>query len=197
VTKLRIVGVDPGFANIGLAIVDLMAVGGSTLVATELITTSPSKTKIAQIADEKRRLEEIEDSFLAFIEEYKPSILAMEEPGKCLMRRNINGKVVWQTNPSLLRTSCLMWGAIHGVCRSKDIYCVSIGSQEVKKTLCNKRTASKEDMVAKVKAFYPAYSDWPKTKKVEHVADAAGIAITSFKDPAVMVMLKKLRSSLC
>ncbi len=191
---LRIVGVDPGFANVGFAIIDLFAIGGSDLVATKLVTTAPSKKKITQNQDEKQRLEEIEDAFIAFIDEHNPDVMVTEEPGKCLMKRNIGGKWVWQTNPKLLRTSCLMWGSIHGVCRGRGIYAISVGSQAIKKTLCNKKNASKPEVIAAVKSKFPGYTKWPKTKKVEHVADAAGAAITGFTDPAVMVMLKKLRS---
>jgi Holliday junction resolvasome RuvABC endonuclease subunit len=192
---LRLVSADPGFANIGFAIVDLLAIGGADLVATKLVTTTPSKKKITQHEDEKQRLEEIEDAFIAFIDEHNPTVMVTEEPGKCLMRRNIGGKVQWQTNPKLLRTSCLMWGSIHGICRSRGIYCVSVGSQAIKKTLCNKKNASKADVIAAVKSRFPGYTKWPKSKKVEHVADAVGAAITGFTDPAVMVMLKRLRSS--
>ena len=189
-SRIRIVGVDPGFANLGLCIVDLFPLGGSDLIATQLITTSPEKGKSKNIDDEIRRLCEIEDLFLGFIDQHQPDVLAMEEPGKCLMMRA--GK--WATNPSLLRTSCLSWGAIHGICRTKGIYCLKVGAQEIKKTLCNSKKASKADVISAAQSKYPAFTDWPKSKKVEHVADAVGAAVTSFSDPVVMVMTRKLRT---
>ncbi len=189
-SKLRILGVDPGFANVGLSIVDLFAVGGSDLVATKLVVTSPTKGQAKKLGDEMRRLSEIEDAVISFIDEYQPDILSTEEPGKCLMRRA--GK--WATNPSLLRTSCLMWGALHGVCRARGIYTLMVGSKDIKLAMCNKKGASKEEVIAAVKAMYPAYNAWPTTKKVEHVADAVGAAVTGFTDPVVMVMARKLRT---
>lgn len=195
-SKLRIVGVDPGFANVGLCVVDILDVGGSVIVATKLVVTKPSSTKTGKLEDEQRRLEEIEDAVISLLNDYEPDVLAMEEPGKCLMRRpnRITKKPEWVTNPSLLRTSCLMWGAVHGICRARGIYCVKVGSQEIKKTLCGKKNASKEDVIKAVKSKYPSYTDWPTTKKVEHVADAVGAAVASFSKPAVMVMTRKLRT---
>jgi len=196
VSSFRIVGVDPGFANLGFCAIDLFSVGGSSLVDTKLVTTSPEKGKSKNISDELRRLAEIEDAFKLFLDEHKPDVLAMEEPGKCLMRRPnpITRKPEWVTNSSTLRTSCMMWGAIHGICRDRGIYCIKVGAQQIKKTLCNKKNASKDEVVAAVKARYPAYKGWPKSKKVEHVADAVGAAVVSFIDPVVMTMLRRLSS---
>lgn len=194
-SKLRIIGVDPGFANAGFCVVDLLAIGGSDLVVTKLVTTklAPGKN-VAKLADEQRRLEEIEDAFLALLDEFEPDVLAMEEPSQCLIRRKVGSKFMWAPNPKLLRTSCLMWGSIHGMCRARGIYCIKIGAKAVKKAVCGKDRASKGDIIKAVKGKYPTYQDWPTTRKVEHVADAVGVAITSFNDPAVMVMMRKLRT---
>lgn len=189
-SKLRILGVDPGFANVGFCIVDILPMGGSELVATKLVTTSPEKGKSKNINDEIRRLALIEDAALELVDKYSPDIMVTEEPGKCLMRRN--GK--WATNPSLLRTSCLMWGSIHGLCRAKGIYTLKVGSKDIKFAMCGKKNASKEEVITAAKLRYPSYSDWPTTKKVEHVADAVGAAITGLTDPVVMVMTKRLRT---
>ena len=81
------------------------------------------------------------------------------------------------------------------ICRAQGIYCVSVGSQAIKKTMCDKKNASKAEVIEAVKAKFPTFSGWPKTKKVEHVADACGAALTSMSDPLVITMLRKLRNS--
>jgi len=198
VSALRVIGVDPGFANIGLCVIDVFPVGCPILVATKLIVTKPGKGKGGNQDDEKRRLEVIEDAIIAFLDEHEPDVLAMEEPGRGLMRRKRcrcrGGGMEWVSNPATVRTSCLMWGSVHGVCRDRGIYCVKVGSQEIKKTLCDRKNASKADVIAEVKSRFPAYKNWPTTKKIEHVADAVGAAVTSFTYPAIMVMLRKLRT---
>ena len=84
---LRICGIDPGFANLGFCIVDVLPIGGLDLIDTKLVTTAPSKKKITQGEDEKQRLEEIEDAFTSFLDEHNPELVAIEDPGKCLMKR--------------------------------------------------------------------------------------------------------------
>lgn len=189
-SKLRIGGGDPGFANIGFAMLDLFSVGASTLLATRLVTTKKSTSKVRVIEDELRRIREIEDAFIEFIEEWSPDIWAMEEPGKCLMKRG--GK--WVTNPSSLRTSCLMWGAISGICRGRGIYIVQYTSQSIKKTICGSNKASKLDMQKEIKSRYGDYTGWTQSKKVEHEVDAVGAAISAFKEPFVMALMRKLGS---
>lgn len=187
-SKLRIGCCDPGFANLGFGTVDLYPIGASEITAVRLVTTKKGKGKIKLIDDELRRLHEIEDTLIEYLDEWKPDVWAMEEPGKCLMRRQ--GK--WQTNPSLLRTSCLAWGSISGICRARGIYVVKYTSQEIKKAVCGSNKASKADMEKEIKKRYPTFDGWPTTKKVEHVVDAVGAAITAFKEPFVMTLMRSL-----
>ena len=199
-SKVRIAGGDPGFANIGFCVVDLYSIGGSDLLGLCSVQTAKGKGKVNQIDDELRRLHEIEDALIGFLDEYKPDVFAMEEPGKCLMKRpplcRCKGNTpVWQTNPTTLRTSSLMWGAASGICRTRGIYVVKYTSQEIKKALCNKNSASKEDIQAAVQKLYPTFTGWPKAKsKIEHVADAVGAAVTAFREPFIMSLLRTLEA---
>jgi len=188
--KLRIIGCDPGFANIGLAALDLYTLGDSTIQDTLLVTTKKDKGKVKIIDDELRRLKEIEDKFIAFIDKWLPDVVAIEEPGKCLMRRGSR----WETNPQALRSSCLMWGSISGICRARRIYIVKYSSKEIKRAVCGKASASKKEMEKEVKGRYRTYKNWQHSKKVEHEVDAVGAAITAFKEPFVMALLRKLSS---
>jgi len=190
-SKLRIGGCDPGFANIGFSAVELYPVGASELLGVKLVTTQKTKSKVRLIEDEIRRIREIEDAFIAFLDEWHPDVFAMEEPGKCLMRRESG----WATNPTLLRTSCLMWGSISGICRARGIYVMQYTSQAIKKTICGANNASKTDMEKAIKERYPTFKGWPTTKKVEHVVDAVGAAVTAFKEPFVMSLMRKLENT--
>ena len=195
-TKLRIGGGDPGFANIGFSVVDLYPIGASELLGIKLVTTKKSTSKVRLIEDELRRIREIEDAFIEFLDEWRPDVFAMEEPGKCLMKRPVKGgPPQWATNPTLLRTSCLMWGSISGICRGRGIYVVQYTSQAIKKAICSSNKASKTDMEKEIKKRYPTFKGWPTTKKVEHVVDATGAAVTAFKEPFVMSLMRKLETA--
>lgn len=189
-SKIRIVGCDPGFANLALSALDRYT-AGSDLLAVKLITTKKGTTKIKQSDDEKRRLNEIEDEILAFLDEWRPDVLASEEPGRCLMKRGNK----WVPNPTLMRTSYLMWGALSGICRARGIYLVSYTAREIKMGICGKTSASKIEVEEAAKVLYPTFKGWPTTKKVEHVSDSVGAAVTSFKAPFVMAMLRKFESA--
>lgn len=190
-SKVRICGGDPGFANCAFSIVDLFGTGGSDLLATKLIVTKKSQQKVREIKDEIRRIREIEDAFIDFIDQWKPDVLAFEEPGKGLMpntRKGVKGK--FSINPKTVRTTCGMWFAVEGICRSRGIYVVEYTSQAIKKAICGSNSASKADMEEEIKSRYGAYDGWVTTKKVEHEVDAVGAAITAFKEPFVMSLLR-------
>jgi len=195
-SKIRIGGCDPGFANAAFSVLDLFPVGASTLLGTRLVVTSKGKGKFRLIDDELRRLREIEDALIAFLDEWHPDVWAMEEPGKCLMRRpGGGGKTEWATNPSLLRTSCLMWGSVSGICRSRGIYVVQYGSQAIKKAICGSNKASKTDMEKEIKRRYGGYKGWATSKKIEHEVDSVGAAVTAFREPFVMTLLRSLENN--
>jgi Holliday junction resolvasome RuvABC endonuclease subunit len=194
-SKIRIGGCDPGFTNVAFSAMDLYPVGASTLLATRLVVTAKGKGTIRVIDDELRRIREIEDAFIEFIDEWHPEIWAMEEPGKALVPKRKPGPgPKFSVNPKTLRTQCLMWGAIEGVCRSRGIYVVQYTSQEIKKVICSSNKASKADMEQEIRGRYGDYTGWATSKKREHEFDAVGAAVTSFKEPFVMALLRKLEA---
>lgn len=191
--RLRFVGVDPGFANVGLAIVDVFPVGGMAVVDTKLVTTKPDKK---HHSDEQRRLELIEDAFREFIDGQEVLVCAIEAPSAGLMpgRKNAaTGKKGWSVNPTTVRQTSLVWGGVHGICRDRGIHCVRVELGEIKRSLTGKKGASKKDVIEAVKGKFPTYSGFPTTKKAEHVADAVGAVIVATSDPVVQVMLRQIQ----
>lgn len=194
-SKLRIGGGDPGFANLAFSAVDLFGIGCSDLLGVKLVTTKKSKSKVRLIEDELRRIREIEDAFIEFLDEWHPDVWAMEEPGKALMPKTRPGPgPKFSINPKTLRTQCLMWGSISGICRARGIYVVQYTSQAIKKAICGSHKASKGDMEKAVKKLYPSFKGWATSKKIEHEVDAVGAAVTAFKEPFVMTLLRKLET---
>ena len=189
--KVRIAGCDPGFANLALSVVDRFSVGAADLLDTKLITTKKSTKKITQVADEKRRLHEIEEEILSFLDQWRPDILAAEEPGRCLMKRGNK----WVPNPTTMRTSYMMWGSLSGICRARGIYLVSYSAKEIKKAACGKVSASKKEVEDAIRERFPTYKNFPTTKKIEHVTDAVGAAVTAFKEPFVVSLLRTLEAN--
>ena len=189
---LRFVGADPGFANIGFCIVDLLADGTLCLIDTKLVVTKPDKK---HYDDEQRRLILVEDAFREFIDGQNVEVCAIEAPGAGLMpgrKHAVTGKKAWAVNPTTVRQTSLVWGGIHGICRDRGIHCVKVELGDIKRVVAGKKGSSKADVIAAVKKRFPGYTGWPKSKKVEHVADAVGAVIVALNDPVVTIMQRKL-----
>lgn len=179
---MRIVGIDPGFANLGLAAIELHQPAGSTLLGIKLVRTQPTakKQRMAAADDESRRLAEIEDAMISFFDEYKPDIVAMENPP-------------WGKNAHAVKSCALMWGAAHCLCRTRGLVLINVSAQEIKKALTGNKSASKEEVFDVVKSKHPTFTQWPTIAAVEHVADAAGAALTIRNHPLVFALLGRAR----
>lgn len=166
--SLRVVGYDPGFANMGLAAVDLHSPAGSTLLGIKLITTSPGakKKKLTQAADEERRLALIYDAMIGFLDEWKPEVIVSEVRPFGKSAKAVAGPA-------------MAYAMLFAEARGRGIVMTTIPPQEIKRALTGKKQATKEDVFAEIKRQHPDFSDWPDTKKFEHVADAAGAALAS------------------
>jgi Holliday junction resolvasome RuvABC endonuclease subunit len=172
---VKIIGVDPGFAHLGFAAVELHHPAGADLLDVLLIETKPSakKQRLAVADDESRRLSDIEDAAILFLDKHQPELVVIEDPP-------------WGKNAKAVRVCALMWGALHGICRARGVFVLNIGAQLIKKVVAGKNTASKEDVYAAVKATFPHFKGWPQKAAVEHVADAVGAALAIRKHPLVI-----------
>lgn len=173
-----IVGIDPGFANLGFAAVELLNPAGSRIVSVKLVKTQPShkKQRMAAADDESRRLNEIEDAMMRFFDDHKPGVVAIENPP-------------WGKNAQAVKTCALMWGAAHCLCRARGLALINVSAQEIKKSVAGNKSASKEDVLDAIRKQHPAFTEWPTTAAVEHVADAVGAALTVRTHPLVFALL--------
>lgn len=175
---LTVLGIDPGYANLGFAAVNLMHPSGSSITEIQLVTTKPSpkKLRLAVADDDSRRLIEIEDHLLAFLDKHKPQIISIEDPP-------------WGKSAKAVKCCALMWGAAHGIARNRGLPVVNISAKTIKKVVTGTETASKEDMLDALKAKHPTFKGWLDKKAVEHVADAVGAAIAARTHPVVYALL--------
>lgn len=175
-----VVGIDPGFANLGLAAIKLQKLGGSSLLDVRLVRTTPlhKKNRIAVADDESRRLTEIEDELIAFFDKHRPEIVAIENPP-------------WGKNAQAVKSCALMWGAAHCLCRTRGLVLINVSAQEIKTTVAGSKSASKEEVFDAIKTRYPDFNGWPTTAGFEHVADAAGAAIAARGHPIVFALLNR------
>jgi crossover junction endodeoxyribonuclease RuvC len=179
--RVVILGVDPGFANIGLLATKVTKTKRTVKLA-RFIGTKPAgkKRKMRDADDDTRRLEEIRVAFGRTLAEVCPNVVAME-------------RVPRLRNPKATRQCALAWSAMYTVARERGLVVLVYDTDEVKTAVTGKKNASKESMTKCLKAMFPTFKDWPEGSKVEHVCDAGGAAICAESDPAVELLLQERR----
>ena len=70
----------------------------------------------------------------------------------------------------------LVWGACYCLAKQLNIPVLHYLPQELKIEIGLSRSASKEEVLDKMKQRFPDFNGWPKTKKFEHASDAAAAA---------------------
>jgi Holliday junction resolvasome RuvABC endonuclease subunit len=176
--SVKLLGIDPGFANLGLFGAHLFVLGAKPAFC-KLILTKKDKGKrhLRQYDDDTRRLEQIEQEFEATLDEFAPDIVSSERFPS--LRSN-----------QATRQLALAFAAMHALTRRRKIPFLIHEPEDLKWEMCKSRTASKEDMATAVKRLFPGFKGWPPSKKVEHVIDAAAACLRARHDPIVEVLLR-------
>ncbi len=159
-------GIDPGFASLGLAAVDLdehvVRVPRCWVVRTE---PSAKKRSVRQSEDLVRRCRELAVALERAIAEWRPAVACAET-------------MSWPRDMKAATRIALAWGAVAAVLERHGIPLVQASPQEVKKALCGSKSASKEDVQVAVESIVEAVT-WPAQKTlVEHAADAIAVVLT-------------------
>jgi crossover junction endodeoxyribonuclease RuvC len=180
VVAVVVLGVDPGFANIGLMGIKLRKLSAAATYAKHIGTKKPpkKKRKLRETDDDIRRLEIIGNEFSDALDEVKPDVVAME-------------RVPRLRNPGSNRQCATAWGAMYREARRRGIPVLVYDTDEIKIAVTGKSQASKELMVKSIKKMFPTFKGWPSKTKVEHVADAGGAALCAKSDPSVELLLRE------
>jgi Holliday junction resolvasome RuvABC endonuclease subunit len=176
---VRVLGLDPGFANIGLFGLTLYPIGEHANFVKVITTKKESKKRrLRQYDDETRRLEQIEREFDAVLTDFNPDIVSAEQ-------------FATLRNAGTTRQIALAYGAMHALAKRRNIHFLAFGPQEIKLEIAGKRSATKTAIFDALKKKFPAFDAWPTTKKLEHVSDAGGAALLARYDPLVGLLLRE------
>jgi Holliday junction resolvasome RuvABC endonuclease subunit len=177
---VRIMGVDPGFANLGLFGLVLDSKGNLTGEFAEVVQTkkSPKKINLRQYDDEIRRLTEIERAIQGRLDTFKPDLVASE-------------RFASLRSAQTTRQIALVFGALHALAWARDLPFLLFEPGDVKREVCGNRSASKIQVIRTLQKELAPFAGWPDGKKVEHVADAAGAAKCARHDRWVAMLLRE------
>lgn len=179
-SKLRVLGIDPGFKNIGLFGLTRLSPGVKAEFARLILTEKKNKGREGQYHDELRRLDEIEAAFALAIDEFKPDVIGAERYASL-------------RSAQVTRQLALAFGGMHAIARRRGLPFLIFDPEEIKMELCGSRKAEKPKMVRALKNLFPTFQGWPelstkkRTKVVKkddvlcHIVDAAGAAVLASK----------------
>jgi Holliday junction resolvasome RuvABC endonuclease subunit len=169
-----VIGVDPGFAALGLAALDT-DVGPVEL---HVIRTQKTRRKNAMMADDNvRRIRHLADQMEMFSATYSGIVCAEAQS--------------WPRSASACAKVGMCWGVI--VALSHDV--LQLSPQAIKKHLCGSRSASKDAVRTALEGRYAIPPEmWPQPKSVqEHAADALAAAVTCWEIHPVLRAARKIR----
>jgi len=169
------IGIDPGFANIGVAVVD--ATNSGLVVKSMRVFCTKKCANTKYVADDNlRRAKDIYSFFIDLITHWRADGLVVE-------------RMTYPRNASTAAKTAMFWGVLVSISEELDLPIVSISSQQVKKHICGDRTASKNDIIKALNDKFKIVTEVPKTKQ-EHCYDALANVITVIED-------EKLEVSIC
>lgn len=157
---LRVIGVDPGLANLGFGVVEEVR-REPKLIAAQYVTTSAR-------TPQPQRLTAVRHEFLTLIQLHQPHVVALE--GQYFHHQRDVAFRVGQAVGVILLTAAEAGLAVH-----------EYGPMQVKQALVGNGRASKEQVTFMVRALLKLSAN-PKSN---HVADALAIALTHLQSRRV------------
>lgn len=153
-----LLSLDVGFRNMGWVVFH-----GGKIFACGVIETEKARNKQTRVADDNAwRSAELAKGLQEIIQTYNVRGVIGELPSGGAQ------------NAIAMSQMSMATAVASAVCALLDIPCEWVSPGDLKKALVGKRSASKEEIMIRVRGLYPE-ADFPMTKgKFEHVADAVG-----------------------
>lgn len=180
-SSVFVLGLDPGFANIGYSVVELASWGLKVHDAGVFQTEkSDKKRKVLASDDNFRRGREISKFLNDLVGKWQVSAVCTE--GMSFPR-----------NASAAVKMAIAWGVIVAMAEQRQLAVVQASPQEIKLAMCGAKNASKEDVEAAVekKASVARLLEGTARSYHEHAYDSVAAVLTCL-DSDVMRVLRSV-----
>ncbi len=170
-----VLGIDGGFASIGVAVVDL-ALDGELLRDVWVLRTEKSAKKLGVRSgdDTARRAREIAHHLDLAITSHQPVAIALEAPS-------------WPRNAGVAAKMGVAFGVVFALAEKHRLPLVMASPQDVKKKLCSSASASKDEIIRAIEGRFPCVT-WPSQKTLwEHAADAIAVVVACLDSDALQM----------
>jgi Holliday junction resolvasome RuvABC endonuclease subunit len=173
-------GIDPGFANLGISKLLYDPSIGYDLVGLEFIGTKKRSKKLGlrEKADNVRRLEIIVERFDEIVRLWPADVYSFEACPTI------------SANSTNTRKVALAWGACFALARRKPgTIVLEYDPMALKEVVTGNPRASKQEMIDVLSQRFPALPEFKIAEsKKEHLADAIAAALKAAQDQAVLVL---------
>lgn len=176
--KKTILGVDPGLATFGLAVMGIRN-GGPVIIELAVAHTAPSSRKraVRSSDDVLRRARELHDALQNIVSRHQPACICAEA-------------MSYPRSSSSAAKMSVSWGLI----ASLGLPVVQVSPQEIKRALCGRADASKTDIQ---EALMRRLGSWQfdrlEKSDIEHAADAAGAVLACWDAEIVRLVRRERR----
>lgn len=183
--SIHVLGVDPGLANFGWSIVRFEG-PTETLVDMGVIRTEKSDKKKTVLASDDNfdRTREIAKEMLELCEKWHVAAICAES-------------MSYPRSSSAAAKMAMTWGILATISQLKTIPFTQASPQAIKKFLCGKKDASKEEVEAVVLKRWPNAAQILDAKKIartyrEHAYDSAATIIGAAEHSEVIRVVRQL-----
>lgn len=170
-----VLGIDGGFASLGIASVALQ-LDQVLLRQTWVVRTEKSAKKLGVRSgdDVSRRARELAAHIELAIQTHQPGAIALESPS-------------WPRNAGVAAKMGVAFGVVFALAEQHRLPLVMASPMDVKLAVTGSKTATKDDVVAAIETRFPDVA-WPKqTTLWEHAADAIGVVLACLNSDALQM----------
>lgn len=185
---INVLGIDPGFAKLGVARVNVDPEHGDTLLELAVFSSQPSakKQRVLAMDDNLRRVGELVDWVGPHVEWADVVCMESFSPPR---------------HASAAAKIAFAWGAVIALCRASRKPVLQCSPQLLKKTLTGARSASKKDIAAAVDKVFGEHNVVAELEvggvvpsNAEHCYDAAAAIITCLDSETVRLLTAGARA---
>ena len=176
---MRILGLDPGFANTGWALFDVSSDGALSFVDGGVITTKKASKKTHVYASDDNMSRAA--SIFAELEAKLPDVSLVAYEAMSFVR-----------SASSMAKIGMMYGALAGLLQAHGLAGVSFTPQGLKDLTAGRSSATKDEVESAVLSEFPGIATvrLPKSKR-DHMFDAAAAVLASRQSDQFRILTKR------
>jgi crossover junction endodeoxyribonuclease RuvC len=182
-----VLGIDPGFAELGYAAVEIKSLGVPLVLCMGVIRTEKSDKKLRVLSsdDNMRRAREIHKELRDIVQTMRPKALCVESKS-------------FPRNAASSAKIAMCWGVMAALSNDFDLPVIQVSPKAMKKAVDGTATATKEDVAEALNQRFgrDLAKECLECKKIprslyEHAFDALGVVVASL-DSEILRMVRRL-----